>query len=155
MEMPKPQEQHRKLQALAGRWTGEEKIHPSPWDPQGGGATATVEARLELDGFFLVMNYTQQRGGRTSYRGLGVFGYDAEGQQYTLHWFDSMGSPVKAPATGTWKGDTLGFENTTPMGRSRYVYTFQAEGRFAFRIEHSADGQKWAPFLEGQYTRRT
>ena len=39
------------------------------------------------------------------------------------------------------------------MGRSRYVYTFGAEGRYAFMIEHSMDGSEWAPFLEATYVR--
>ena len=36
MHMPKPNEHHQKLHALAGKWTGKEKIHPMPWDPAGG-----------------------------------------------------------------------------------------------------------------------
>src|SRR4030095_8583695 len=52
MGMPTVQEQHKKLQTLAGTWTGEEKMHPSPWDPEGGMALGKVNNRIDLDGFF-------------------------------------------------------------------------------------------------------
>jgi hypothetical protein len=39
------------------------------------------------------------------------------------------------------------------MGRSRYVYTLQGEGRYSFLIENSQDGKSWAPFMEGTYRR--
>jgi hypothetical protein len=42
MEMPKPSDGHRRLERLAGRWEGEEKMEPSPWDPQGGTALGCV-----------------------------------------------------------------------------------------------------------------
>jgi hypothetical protein len=154
MQMSKPQEEHRKLQGLAGTWTGEEKIHPSPWDPKGGAATGRIQSRIDLDGFFLISDYVEERGGQTSYRGHGVFGYDTNERCYTMHWFDSMGSPCQSAARGKWEGNVLRFENKHPMGHSRYVYTFEGEGRYAFKIENSQDGKQWATFMEGRYTRR-
>jgi hypothetical protein len=152
--MPKPQEQHRKLASLAGNWVGEEKMHPSPWDPKGGSALGKVNSRIDLDGFFLVSDYTQERGGQISYRGHGVVGYDPAKGQYTMHWFDSVGSPVYEPSTGKWQGNVLAFQMQGPMGHHRYVYTVEGEGRYFFKLEHSQDGKAWGTFMEGRYSRK-
>src|SRR5437899_4556531 len=116
MQMPTVQEEHRKLKALSGKWIGEEKLLPSPWDPKGGPATGKIETRVDLDGFFLISDYVQERGGKVCYRGHGVFGWDNSEKCYTMAWFDSMGSPCGAPARGRWEGNTLTFEQRTPMG---------------------------------------
>ena len=153
MEMPKPQPEHARLRSFAGTWTGEEKLHPSPWDPRGGQALARVTSRMAMDGFFLVTDYAQERQGKVSYEGHGVFGYEPGRRVYTLHWFDSMGSGTPEPATGTWSGDTLTFEQKSPMGWSRYIYRLEGETRYAFRIDHSRDGNEWTTFIEGRYTK--
>jgi len=154
MEMPKSTEQHRKLQTLAGTWTGEETMFPSPWDPQGGKATGRIVSRIEVDGFFLISDYVQERGGHPSYRGHGVFGWDGDQKRYTMHWFDAMCAPSAEPAKGTWEGNRLVFQHQSPMGHGRLTYDFQGEGRYAFRMEHSEDGSKWTTFLESVYTRK-
>jgi hypothetical protein len=154
MEMPQVGEPHRTLHKLAGHWTGEEKIHPSPWDPNGGPAVAKIDTRVECDGFFVVTDYVQERGGQVSYRGHGVHGWDAARKSWFMHWFDSMGGATADPSMGTMKGNALVFESSSPMGRSRYTYTLEAEGRYAFTIENSQDGKTWSPFMEGRYTRR-
>jgi len=152
MEMPKLQEQHRKLQVLAGTWTGEETMFPSPWDPKGGKAAGRFQSRLDLDGFFLVTDYVQQRGGQTSYRGHGVYGYDAETNGYTMHWFDSMGSPCNEPMRGKWEGNSLILEQVGPMGHSRHSYRLEGD-RFSLLMEVSQDGKQWGKFLEATYAR--
>lgn len=63
MEMPSPQEAHARLGILAGEWTGEEHMHPSPWDPKGGTALGRVHNRAALDGFAVVQDYEQERNG--------------------------------------------------------------------------------------------
>jgi hypothetical protein len=152
--MPKPTEQHRKLQALAGTWTGEETMFPSPWDPKGGKATSRVVSRMEVDGFFLINDYVQERGGHPTYRGHGVFGWDGKQKCYTMHWFDAMCAPGAEPAKGTWEGNQLVFQQQSPMGHGRFTYDFQGEGRHTFRMEQSEDGTKWVTFLESVYTRK-
>jgi len=154
MEMPKPQEEHRRLQTLAGSWVGEEKIHPSPWDPKGGTATAKVESRMDLDGYHLITDYVESRGGQVSYRGHGVHGYDRNEKCYLMFWFDSIGEVSHAPAKGKWEGNRLVYAHQTPMGHSRYTYEFKGEGRYSFMIENSPDGKQWAPFMEAHYTRK-
>ncbi|HKY33339.1 MAG TPA: DUF1579 family protein [Candidatus Polarisedimenticolia bacterium] len=152
--MPTVTDQHRKLHVLAGNWTAEETIHPSPWDPKGGPALGRVAAKVDLDGFFVVSDYVQERGGKVSYRGHGVFGYDPQQGAYTLNWFDSMGSIQWETCRGTWEGSKLTFSQKNPMGHARYVYTFQGEGRYGFAIEHSQDGKAWSTFMEGAYVRK-
>lgn len=154
MEMPKPQDEHRRLQVLAGSWVGEEKIYPSPWDPQGGTATAKVESRIDLDGFYLITDYVESRGGQVTYRGHGVHSYDRNERCYVMFWFDSIGEVVPAPSKGQWQGNKLIYAHKTSMGHSRYTYEFKGEGRYSFMIENSQDGQTWTPFMEAHYTRK-
>jgi hypothetical protein len=154
MEMLKPTEEHQKLvSALAGHRTGTETMHPSPWDPQGGTATATVDARAACDGFCVITDYVQKRDGRVSYVGHGVTGYDAQHRRYLQHWSDSVGGMPPEAKPGVWEGDTLTFHGAGPAGRTRYVYRFAGPGVQEFRIEVSPDGNHWHPFLEGRYVR--
>jgi hypothetical protein len=154
IEMPVPQPEHKKLEALTGTWTGEEKMHPSPWDPQGGPATSRTEGRVALGGFFVITNYTQHRNGQLSYEGHGVYGWDPAKRAFLMWWFDSIGSIPPGPARGVWEGNTLTFSSTSPMGHQRYVYTFEGHDRQRFRLEQSQDGKQWTLFMEGTYRRR-
>ena len=151
MEMPKPTDAHRRLDKLAGQWSGEEKIYPSPFDPQGGTAIARLENRLALDGFAVVQDYEQERNGKINFRGHSVFRYDAMQQCYEIHWFDSMGF---APSVfrGNFDGDTLALVSQSPQGHNRAVYDFSKKGQYAFHMEVSPDGKQWFPFMDGQYS---
>lgn len=151
MHMPKPQQEHERLEALAGTWTGRETMHPSPWDPKGGTATAKVVSRMDVDGFFLVTDYVQERDGQVTYRAHGVFGYGPQSKQWTLDWFDSMGD--RATAYGKLEGKTLMFQSEGPRGHGRYIYTLEADGRYLMAIDSSQDGRSWSRMMEGTYTR--
>jgi len=153
-EMQALAEQHRKLELFAGSWAGEEKIYPSPWDPQGGPAAGRMDSRIALDGFFLITDYVEERGGRVSYRGHGVYGWDPQDQCYTMHWFDGMGSIPKVHAKGRWEGDVLTYQHQHERGHSRYIYELKGAGEYRFRIESSQDGKAWATFMEGTYRKK-
>jgi hypothetical protein len=154
MHMPKPNENHHKLHVLSGKWIGIEKIHPMPWDPAGGDATAESNAIVAFGGFCVIMDYVQTRGGNVSYRGHGVFGWDDKVRKYTMYWFDSMaGAPLCPAAEGTWVGNLLVYVSKNEMGWGRYSYQFESESKFKFTIETSQDGQAWTVFLEGEFTR--
>jgi hypothetical protein len=153
MDMPKPTPQHEKLRALVGSFRGTETMHPSPWDARGGTAQAFTEARFGLDGLFVISDYRQERDGRVTYRGHGVFGWDARASAYTMYWFDSVGSDPGGPARGAWEGDTLRFEMTSPMGRSRYEYRFTGDGGYAFSIAMSQDGKVWQSWIDSTWQR--
>ena len=154
MEMPKPTANHAKLNALVGAWTGDETLHPSPWDAKGGRARAFFDARSDLDGMFVISEYRQERDGKVTYRGHGVFGWDDKQSVYTMYWFDSMGFDPGGPARGKWEGNSLMFEMQTPMGYSRYEYRFAADGSYAFDISMSQDGKSWKLWLESNWVRR-
>jgi hypothetical protein len=151
--MPKPQAEHEKLAMFAGRWQGDEKLEPSPWDPKPGTATGHLESRLALGGFFVISDYHQERDGKTTYEGHGVYGYDPQERVYTMWWADSLG-PMVGLAKGRFEGNTLAFSNQTPRGHGRYTYIFDGPERVTFRLEHSQDGKDWQLFLEARYRKR-
>ena len=76
MDMPRPGEAHKKLSRLIGEWSGGETMHPAPWDPVGGPATARIVNRPILDGFAVVQEYQQIRNGVPNFSGHGVWWYD-------------------------------------------------------------------------------
>jgi len=150
--MPTLTEEHRALNVLAGRWSGKEKISPSPWD-QGGDALGRVENRLALDGFAVVQDYEQERGGKVNFRGHAVFMWDAGQRKYLCYWFDSMGFPP-TPMVGDAQGKVFTLSNDTPQGKSRATFDFSQAGRYRFRMEVSQDGKQWFPFMEGDYAKQ-
>lgn len=153
MFMPQLTEHHETLKKFVGEWIGDEKLHPAPWDPHGGKATSRVSYRLELDGFFLFCEHAQQREGKTTYRGFGVFGWDSFQNKFTMHWFDTMGCDPGPPAMGSWDGSTFKYQSQHPMGHGRYAFTFVDKDTYTFKMEQSQDGQNWMPFLDGTYKR--
>ena len=154
MQMPRPTRYHQKLEALAGRWSGEEKMFPTPWDPEGGTARGEMKSRIDMDGFGLVQEYVQKRKGKVSYRGHGVVGYCPDEKTYLWHWSDSMGGVPSSVTRGTWKGSKLVFQSAHAMGHSRYTYTFHRDGTLGFSIENSQNGNDWAMFMTARYAKK-
>jgi hypothetical protein len=152
MQMPTPGPEHRRLEAFAGRWIGQEHMHPSPWDPAGGPAEGEVRNAMVLDGFALVQDYEQRRGGHATLKGHGVLRWDAESGHYSFHWFDSMGTPPVI-FIGNWEGDTLSLRSQGPYGWARAQWTF-AGATYAYRMDLSPDDRHWTPFMEGSYARQ-
>jgi len=103
---PSPLEEHRKLAAFAGKWTGEEVVYPSRWNA-GGPATSHVSARIDLNGFYLIQDTRQMRDGKESFATHGVFTYDREDRTYKLYWHDSLGYFPPSPASGGWSANSL------------------------------------------------
>jgi hypothetical protein len=152
MQMPKPTKFHKKLEALIGDWSGDETMHPTPWDPEGGPAKGKYKVRGDLGGYGIVQEYVQKRGGKVTYQGHGVMGYDPQSQSYVWHWSDSMGGVPTEVTRGQWTGNKLVFQHASPMGHQRYTYTFNRDKSIGFSIESSQDGSQWAPFMTGKYT---
>jgi hypothetical protein len=155
VDMPRPSKHHEKLHFFAGTWIGEEQLSPSPWGP-GGVALGRYIGRVDVDGFFLLQDYVEERDGRVVYRGHGVFGWDERDQTYTWYWVDSLGSAPSAPSRGRWVDDMLVFEHA-PVGaqRGRYTYRITGEDSYHFTIENSEDGgQTYRLFLEADYHRQ-
>lgn len=155
MQMPKPTSVHKKLTtALVGTWTGDEVMHPTPWDQKGGKAKGVYKVRAGVGGFGVIQDYAQKRGGKESYVGHGVIGYDVQANCLLWHWSDSMGGVPGQVTKGTWQGDTMVFQTGCEHGHSRYTYRFVKKNVLDFAIEMSQDGQQWAPFMNGRYTRK-
>ena len=152
MEMPKPTEVHHKLSAFAGHWTGQEKLSPSPWDPNGGSAVGRCVNCVAADGFVLVHDYKQERNGAANFHGHGVFSYDSFEKSYKLHWWDSMGMGINV-FTGQFAGDTLQMICKLPHGSTRGTWKFADESHYHFLMEVSPDGEKWMTMIEGSYVR--
>jgi len=152
MDMPKPGPAHQKLELLAGQWTGEELIMPSPMDPTGGPANSKVDNRLLLEGFILVQDYVQERSGRVNFEGHAVISYDAGTDTYVMDWWDSYGL-TRSEYRGKLSGSTLTLESATAMGRARATYDLSKPGLYEFSMEVSMDGKNWATFMTGSYRR--
>ena len=147
MEKQKPTEQHKKLEKLTGKWIGEEQIQGSPHATEKN-ATGTFDFRSDLDGLFTIVDYVEKAGDKTLLAGHGVIGWDAKQKHYTLHWFDTFGSPPGAPGTGQWDSDTLTFHHE---GSGNTVFEL-GDGGLIFKIE-MPDGKGWKPIVEGKYRR--
>ena len=148
-----PLEQHLRLHAFAGDWTGEEQLAPSRW-AEGGPATARVSARAELGGFYVEQHYTEEVQGKVSIQVRAVFGWDEEKQQVLVYWFDSYGFAPQQPGTGQWDGDTLLLTRVSSRGMTRHHYRFENAGCYTMRLESSFDGgATWQPVMEGRYRR--
>lgn len=153
MEMPVPNENHHRLKALVGNWTGKEKVYPSPWDPNGGEAVGHVENRMSLGDFAVVQDYTQEREGIPNFLGHGVFTFHMVENCFVLYWFDSMGMPPSV-FQGNFQGSLLILTAKEPHGQSRATFDFPKQDSYTFKMEVSQDGLTWLPFLEGIYQRR-
>jgi hypothetical protein len=148
MEQPKPTPEHKKLERLVGEWAGEEKIAGSPHTTETT-ADGTFEFRMDLGGLFAIAEYVEKAGGKTLMAGHGVIGWDAKKKNYTLHWFDTFGSPPGGPSTGNWQGDALKFHQE---GSGNTIFEL-ADGGLIFRIEMDVDGKGSRPIIVGQYRR--
>jgi hypothetical protein len=153
MEMPKPGPAHKLLESFAGDWKGEETMHPSQWDPKGGKAQGTTRARVVCDGFYVAGDYEQARDGAVTFRGHSVMGYDPNAQEYTLHWFDSMGMGAEV-FRGKLQDRVLALTSKNPMGHNRLTYDLSEKGTLRMKMEMSADGKQWQAMFDGVYHKK-
>jgi hypothetical protein len=153
MEMQKPTPGHLMLEKLAGFWEGEETMHPSQWDPNGGVAIGRNKHELSLDGFALISDYEQERDGAITFTGHGVYTYDPEEERYSLHWFDCMGSPPEL-FVGGFEGDALTLAHGGPGMHARMTYDLSTPGAMKSKMEMSSDGEDWKVLFEATYQRR-
>ncbi len=153
MEMPKPSPGHKRFETLAGHWEGVETMYPSQWDPKGGQAQGQTKSRIALNGFAVVSDYEQRRGGVVTFAGHGVYTFDPKRELYTLHWFDCLGSPPEV-FTGGFEGDVLTMAHEGPPMHVRLIYNFGEAGKLLSKLEMSPDGSVWNTLFDGVYTRR-
>ncbi|SFS18445.1 Protein of unknown function [Dyella sp. OK004] len=138
---------------LIGQWQGEEQIATTRWGP-GGLATATVDARLELGGKAIVLDYRETRDGQPALQAHALIVAGPEHDQFGLYWFDSFGFVPAAAAPGYWDGQRLVFLRSSPRGQTRHIYVPEGEGAYRLTLESSFDGGvHWEPVLTGSYRR--
>jgi hypothetical protein len=152
-EMPKPTEHHQKLNKLVGQWKGEEKMYPSQWDPKGGMAMGHNHARVSLDGFAVVADYHQERDGQVTYQGHAVWTWDAKENCYTMHWFDSMGSPPEV-FKGNFDGERLTVSSHGAAMHARMTYDFSQGSKLKSKMEMSPDGESWNTLFDAEYVKK-
>jgi hypothetical protein len=152
LSTPKPLEEHRRLAAFAGEWSGEEMVFPSRW-VTGGSAVSRVSARMDLNGFYLIQDARQTRDGAETFASHGVFTFDREDKLYKLFWHDSLGYYAPAPASGGWKDKTLTLLRGSLRGNARHVYDLVDADTYTMKIQFSPDAEGWADVLSGVYRR--
>lgn len=139
---------HHFLHRLVGEWTGTETIAPSPWDPSGATASATVLNQLALDGSIVIQEYQQRRGNVVALEGHGVFG--VEGAEVVLRWWDNW-SPTPREFRGTIAGDTLQLTSRDAKGGARATWHLGAnEYRYTLEVPQ---GDGWYRYMEATYRR--
>ncbi|MGL4812439.1 MAG: DUF1579 family protein [Beijerinckiaceae bacterium] len=148
-----PTAAHNKLQAFVGNWRGEETMSGEPWG-EPGAAQGYIGASLDLDGFFVMLEYRQVRASGVTFKARAIFGYDTAQQLYNLYWFDSLGFAPPAPATGYFKGNVLALTRPSLRGTARHSYTFLDADRMQLDVDYSADqGATWSSVVTGIYRR--
>jgi len=152
MPMPTLTEGHRNLEKFVGNWAGEEKIYPSPWDPDGGTAIARIQNNLALSGFAVIQDYEQDRIGTVNMRGHGVIIWNQEEKNYEFHWFNSMGTPPTV-FRGQFEAGVFTLTCQTPFP-SRCIFDFRDEQNYIFQLDISQDGTEWSPFMKGTYKKQ-
>lgn len=133
IEAGMPGEHHDHLQKLVGDWTYAAKF----WMPGSDGPMTTegaMTATSLLGGRFVQYVYTGEMMGR-SFTGIGIDGYDNDGEEYTSVWFDNMGTQMYTyrgscgdsgktrTMSGTYVDPMMGVEVT-----DRSVMTFNDDG---------------------------
>lgn len=153
MQMPRPGPGHLQLERFAGSWEGEETMHPSQWDPQGGTAIGRTRGVRSLAGFATIVDYEQERDGEVTFSGHGVYTYDSTNERIVLHWFDCMGSPPEI-FTGRFDGDVIVMAHGGPGMHARMTYDLREKDVMLSKMEMSADGRSWMRLFDGVYRRR-
>ncbi len=83
---------HKKLAALAGRWSTKTKAWMEPDKPPMEG-TGSCEQKMILDGRYLQQEYTGDMMG-SPFTGINVIGYDNHSKKYVSTWIDSMSTGI-------------------------------------------------------------
>ena len=154
MTTPSPlRSEHQRFQALLGSFEGEEQVSATPWT-RAGAAKGYLSAETDLGGLFLNQTYRQVRDGQTTFEARNIFGFDVNDGTYKLYQFDTVGFVPPVPATGTWSGDELVLEKSSPRGRARSRYQFEDQDRFRLRVEFAPAGSDiWQDVVSGVYRR--
>jgi len=154
MEVPKPGPEHKKLDVLAGSWTLDGDMKPSPMGP-GGKMTETEKCDWMDGGFFLVC-HTDFKSSMGDGAGLSILGYSADDKAFTYREYNSWGESMESK--GSVDNDTWTWTNDEKMGgtimKGRFTMKLLSPTSYTFTFEMSQDGTKWTTVMDGKATKK-
>lgn len=154
MEMPKPGPEHKKLDALAGSWTLDGDMKPSPMGP--GGKMTEIEKCDWMDGGFFLVCHTDFKSSMGDGAGLSILGYSADDKAYTYREYNSWGESMESK--GSVDNDTWTWTNDEKMGgtmmKGRFTMKLLSPTSYTFTYEMSQDGTKWSTVMDGKATKK-
>ena len=153
-EAPKPSPEHKKLDVLAGSWTVEGDVKPSPMGP--GGKMTEVEKCEWMEGGFFLVCHTDFKSTMGNGYGMGVMGYSNDDKAYTYHEFNSWGESMDSK--GAVDGETWTWTSDEKMGdkivKGRFIMKMTSATSYNFTYETSPDGAKWTMAVDGKATKK-
>ncbi|WP_342115378.1 DUF1579 domain-containing protein [Pseudoduganella sp. OTU4001] len=119
-----PGEAHKKLDALAGKFSVKSKMWMDPSKPPEE-STGSTERKWVLGNRYLQESYQGQFMGQP-FDGLGITGYDNVTKKYFGSWIDS-GSTSMTLARGSMSGNTITYKGmmTDPMAGKEVPYSMK------------------------------
>ncbi len=105
-EVGTPGAEHKRLEALVGKWSYKMKCEMIPGAPIE--FDGTCERKWILGGRFIEEKYTGQGFSGTDFEGCGVIGYDKAKKKYNYGWISNMGTNI-ATTMGTYDPSTKSF----------------------------------------------
>lgn len=119
-----PGEAHKKLDALAGKFSVKSKMWMDPSKPPEE-STGSTERKWIMGNRYLQENYQGQFMGQP-FDGMGISGYDNVTKKYFGSWIDS-GSTSMTLSRGTLNGNTITYKGmmTDPMAGKEVPYTMK------------------------------
>ncbi len=154
MEMPKPGPEHKKLDVLAGSWTLDGDMKPSPMGP--GGKMTEIEKCDWMDGGFFLVCHTDFKSSMGDGAGLSILGYSTDDKAYTYREYNSWGESMESK--GSVDNDTWTWTNDEKMGgtimKGRFTMKLLSPTSYTFTYEMSQDGTKWSTVMDGKATKK-
>lgn len=154
VQTSKPGPELKKLDFLAGTWTMDGDLKPSPMGP-GGKVTGTDQIEWMDGGYFLVWHSKVTSKAMGNFSATAYMGYNANDRVYTYDDFNSMGEAEHSK--GTVDGDTWTWAADEKMGgttvKGRYTMKVLSPTAYSFKFEMSQDGTSWTTVMDGKSTK--
>jgi uncharacterized protein DUF1579 len=152
--MPKPGENHKKLDWLVGTWDVAEHFHKTDMNPEGEGKGVDT-ITWTLGGMWQSGDYHSE-GVMGKYEGHGLLGWDETKKEYIGYWFDMYGGHTEL--RGNWDGDKLvltsgEYEYQGQKYKDRHTYTKVSDKEFKFMVE-SDMGKGFVVFMDSDFKKR-
>lgn len=142
-----------KMELLTGVWHGQVSLSPSQLFPNGLTATATYSGQLNLSGNVVIGHEQYRNHLHLIHQAINIFGWDWDGQQFSLYRFESGHPFPTAPAFGQWQDQVLQLHDTTEHGRFSFVYVFQDQSCSVEKRSASHPGGAEQLVFHGRYER--